>query len=132
MLKLTLSTIKANKARFLLTSVAVVLGVAFMAGTLVLTDTIRQSYNDIAGNVYKSTDAVVQSTRTVVDDNNNKVRGTVDAKVLGQIRRVPGVAVAEPEVLGVAIVIGRDGNLLDASRNRAIPIAMGWQKPMTG
>jgi putative ABC transport system permease protein len=127
MLKLTLSTIRGNKARFLLTSVAVVLGVAFMAGTLVLTDTIKQSYNDIAGNVYKSTDAVVQSASSVTDENKKETRGTIDAKVLDQVRTAPGVAVAEPQVVGVALVVGRDGDLLDSSRNRAIPIAMGWQ-----
>ncbi len=63
MFALTIKSIRAKKVRFLLTSVAVILGVAFMAGTLVLTDTIKQSYDDVAGNVYKSTDAVVRSNR---------------------------------------------------------------------
>ena len=49
MFSLTLKTIRAKKARFVLTGVAVMLGVAFMAGTLVLTDTIKQSYDDLAG-----------------------------------------------------------------------------------
>ena len=61
MFSLTLKSIRANKVRFLLTGVAVILGVAFMAGTLVLTDTIKKSYDDVAANVYKSTDAVVRS-----------------------------------------------------------------------
>ena len=49
MLSLTIKSIRANKARFLLTGLAVLLGVAFMAGTLVLTDTIKKSYDDVAG-----------------------------------------------------------------------------------
>ena len=61
MLSLTITSIKAKKFRFVLTSVAVMLGVAFMAGTLVLTDTIKKSYDDIAANVYRDTDAVVRS-----------------------------------------------------------------------
>ena len=40
MFSLTINSIRAKKVRFLLTGVAVILGVAFMAGTLVLTDTI--------------------------------------------------------------------------------------------
>ena len=46
MFSLTINSIRAKKVRFLLTGVAVILGVAFMAGTLVLTDTIKQSYDD--------------------------------------------------------------------------------------
>ena len=64
MFSLTLKTIRAKKARFVLTAVAVMLGVAFMAGTLVLTDTIKQTYDDLAGKVYKDTDAVVRSAST--------------------------------------------------------------------
>ena len=59
MTSLTIKSILGNKARFVLTTVAVVLGVTFMAGTLVLTDTIRKSYNDLAGDVYTNADAVV-------------------------------------------------------------------------
>ena len=43
------------------------LGVAFMAGTLVLTDTIKKSYDDVLANVYKGTDAVVRSSNEVTD-----------------------------------------------------------------
>ena len=49
MFTLTLKSIRANKVRFVLTAVAVILGVAFMAGTLVLTDTIKQTYDNLAG-----------------------------------------------------------------------------------
>ena len=51
MFSLTINSILAKKVRFLLTGVAVILGVAFMAGTLVLTDTIKKSYSDISANV---------------------------------------------------------------------------------
>ncbi len=126
MFSLTLKSIRAKKARFVLTAVAVMLGVAFMAGTLVLTDTIKQTYNDLASQVYKDTDAVVRSANTVEADGST-TRGTIDAGVLQQVRNTPGVAAAEPQVLGVAMVVGRDGELLDSNRNRAIPIGMAWQ-----
>ena len=43
MFTLTVSSMRANKSRFVLTALAVLLGVAFMAGTFVLTDTIKHS-----------------------------------------------------------------------------------------
>jgi putative ABC transport system permease protein len=126
MRSLTFKTIVANKARFFLTSVAVILGVAFMAGTLVLTDTIATAYDDLAGNVYESTDAVVRSASSVTADDENPTRGTIDAEVLDQVRAVPGVEAADAQILGIAIVVGPDGELLDASDNRAPPIALAW------
>jgi putative ABC transport system permease protein len=126
MFALTLKSIRAKKVRFLLTGVAVMLGVAFMAGTLVLTDTIKQSYDEVAGNVYKSTDAVVRSNRHL-DGGDGEQRGTVPASLLAKVRAVKGVQAAEAQQLGVAIVVGHDGKLLDANPNRAIPIAVAWQ-----
>ncbi|HEX5095548.1 MAG TPA: FtsX-like permease family protein, partial [Acidimicrobiia bacterium] len=127
MFRLTFANIRMRKVRFLLTSVAVVLGVAFMAGTLVLTQTIKKSYDDLAGAVYKDTDAVVRSADSVTDEANNELRAGVDGSFLDQVRGVPGVDVAEPSQLGIAMVVGHDGDLLDASENRAVPIALAWQ-----
>jgi putative ABC transport system permease protein len=127
MWNLTVSGIRAGKARFLMTSMAVILGVAFMAGTLVLTDTIKKSYDELAAGMYEGTDAVVQSARSVVDDQGRDARGTVDASLVERVAAVPGVDVAEPHVVGIAFVVGADGELLENSPNRPTPIALGWQ-----
>ncbi len=126
MLKLTFSSIREQKSRFFLTSVAVILGVAFMAGTLVLTDTIKKSYDDLVGGVYEDTDAVVQSATSVQDDQGKETRGTIDAGFVAQVAAVPGVERAEAQVLGLAMVVGKDGELLENSPNRPIPVALGW------
>ena len=128
MFSLTLKSIRANKARFLLTSIAVLLGVAFMAGTFVLTDTIRKSYSEISTNVYRRTDAVVRSARATDSSNEGPAtRGTISASTLETVRATKGVASAEPQQLGIAVVVGHDGALLDANQNRAVPLALGWQ-----
>ncbi|HEX4492772.1 MAG TPA: FtsX-like permease family protein [Acidimicrobiia bacterium] len=128
MLSLTVNSIKANKVRFVMTAIAVVLGVAFMAGTLVLTDTIKQSYDNVAVNVYKSTDAVVRSDRHLKNANGDEVRGTIDASLLATVRAAKGVQAAEPQQLGIAVVVAHDGKLLDANPNRSIPVAIAWQQ----
>ncbi len=129
MFALTLKSIRARKVRFALTSVAVVLGVAFMVGTMVLTQTIQQSYNGIADNVFASTDAVVRSDRTIQGENDaSEVRGTVGADVLARVRAADGVAAAEGRIQGIAAVLGHDGRLLDSNSNRSAPIALGWME----
>lgn len=127
MLSLTLKSILANKARFLLTGFAVMLGVAFMSGTFVLTDTIKQSYDNITANVYKDTDAVVRSSQHAKDSQGNQQRGTISASTLATVRAIKGVQAAEPQQIGVAVVVAHNGTLLNANRTRSIPIAFGWQ-----
>ena len=99
MFKLTIKSIRSNPARFFLTGVAVILGVAFMAGTLVLTDTIKKSYDNVAVNVYKSTDALVRSDKHAKNSSGAEVRGPVDASLLASVRSAPGVQAAEPQRL---------------------------------
>ena len=92
MSSLTIKSIRANKARFLLTGVAVLLGVAFMAGTFVLTDSIKRSYDGISATALDGTDAVVRSSRVSesADQGGAETRGTISASVLDVVRRVPG------------------------------------------
>ena len=52
---------RAHKLRFVLTALAVIIGVAFMAGTSVLTATIQQTFDDLFANIYRGTDAVVRA-----------------------------------------------------------------------
>src|SRR3954463_9649624 len=105
MFALVLNSVRANKARFLLTGVAVMLGVAFMAGTFVLTDTIKKSYDDVSANVYRSTDAVVRSAREISSANQGaKTRGTIDASMLSAVRAVKGVRAADPQQVGIAVI----------------------------
>jgi putative ABC transport system permease protein len=127
MFRLTLKTIRARKARFMLTALAVVLGVAFVAGTFVLTDTISKAYDGIAATRYAGTDAVVRSPQSVDRELGGSTRGTISASVLEQVRHVDGVAAAEPSIEGVARIVGRNGRLLDESSEQATPIAMAWQ-----
>ena len=126
MLKLTLSNIRAHRARFAFTAVAVALGVAFMAGTLVLTATLSHAYETVSGNALEGTDALVRSSQVVTGNDGTVVRATVDQSVLTTVQGVPGVAAAVPRVEGIAQVVGHDGRLLDDGENRAIPKAMAW------
>ncbi len=127
MMRLALQTIRAKKARFVLTAVAVMLGVAFVAGTLVLTDTIAKAYDGIAATKYAGTDVVVRSDHRVVDaDTNVTTRGSISASVLDRVRGVEGVASADGAIEGSARLVGRDGELLDPGQDQALPIALAW------
>ena len=60
MLRDALKNLIAHRRRLMATAIAVMLGVSFMAGTLVLTDTVTHTFNSLFATVYKGTDAVVR------------------------------------------------------------------------
>ena len=61
MFRTTIKGLSAHKFRLMTTALAVMLGVAFMAGTFVLTDTVTKTFNDLFADVYKGTDTFVRA-----------------------------------------------------------------------
>jgi len=95
MLRIVARNLLARKFRLFATALAVTLGVAFMAGTLVLTDTMGNTFNDLAAGVYKGTDAEVRATAAFTGPQmTGDQRPFVSAALLGPLSRVPGVAEA--------------------------------------
>jgi putative ABC transport system permease protein len=60
MFSLTLKGLWAHKLRFLLTGLAVILGVSFMSGTMILTDTMGQTFDELLAENNEGIDAIVQ------------------------------------------------------------------------
>ena len=63
MWRITLKGVVANRLRYALTALAVLLGVAFIAGTFVLTDTMNSAFNGLYTQIYQGTAAVVRATQ---------------------------------------------------------------------
>jgi putative ABC transport system permease protein len=100
----------AHKLRLLATGLAVTLGVAFMAGTLVLTDTIQKTFDDLFSDALANTDTVVRAEAAFDDSGGaGEQRGRIDASLLDVVADVDGVALAQGDVWGFAQVVGKDG-----------------------
>jgi putative ABC transport system permease protein len=111
MFKTSLRNIAAHKLRLLATALAVTLGVAFMAGTLVFTDTIKRTFNDLFASVYERTDAVVRTKEVFKDPTGfGDQRGRIDAALLPVVASVDGVAFAQGDVTGYAQLVDKGGN----------------------
>jgi putative ABC transport system permease protein len=108
MFNLTRKGLWAHKVRFVLTGLAVVLGVAFMAGTTILTDTMGKTFDGLFATGNEGIDVVVHRT-TTVDSDMVDVHERVDARVLEQIWGIDGVDAAAGSVEGFAQIVGADG-----------------------
>ncbi|HET6951440.1 MAG TPA: FtsX-like permease family protein, partial [Acidimicrobiales bacterium] len=109
MLYLTLRDMRAHARRLAGTSLAVVLGVAFLTGTLVLGATLRANFDDLFAEVNAGTDVVV---RNATDLEADVPRGLLPASLAGEIAAVDGVAAAEPVVSGFGQLLGADGEAI--------------------
>jgi len=97
----------ARKRRLVATLLAVALGVAFLAGTLLLSDTLRANFDRLFTQADGGTNVVLRGATEI--GSGNSARTGVDASLLPRVRTVPGVADAQPYLEGYGQLLGRDG-----------------------
>src|SRR5580693_6157164 len=104
----TIKGLLAHKLRLALTALAIVLGVTFISGTFVLTDTLHNTFSVLFGNVYQKIDFQVRGVAQL-GSGANATRNELPESLVATVRRVPGVAAAEGGVEGYAQFVARDG-----------------------
>lgn len=111
--RLSLSSLRAHKRRFAGTFLAVLLGVAFLTGTLVMGDTLRAGFDTMFGNATSGTDAVVRSTNVITTPGESQgARQPVAASLAKKLADTPGVAAAVPGIQGAGQLVGSDGKAI--------------------
>ncbi|MFI1393772.1 ABC transporter permease [Streptomyces sp. NPDC020681] len=109
-LRISLSSLRAHKRRFAGTFTAVLLGVAFLTGTLVMGDTLRGSFDTMFASANGGTDAVVRSSHVVtVPGESQGTRQPVRTDLVARIEKTPGVAAAVPNIQGAGQLVGSNG-----------------------
>src|SRR5690554_993051 len=109
MLRTAIRNLLAHKLRVLATGTAVLLGVSFMSGTMILAATIDRTFDEMFEDAYEGTDAVVRSEAAFETPEGFDVRSRIDESFVERVAAIDGVAVAQPDVWGTAQVIDRDG-----------------------
>src|SRR6266498_4066987 len=107
MLTATIKGMLAHKLRLVLTSVSIALGVAFLAGTLMLTDSMNRAFDDVFAKANSGSDVSVRGKAAFADPQAEPK--PIPASVLQTVRSVDGVAAAEGQVGGYAMLVGPDG-----------------------
>src|SRR4051794_18770347 len=125
MLRTTFKNLLARKLRLVTTGTAVLLGVAFMAGTLVLTATVGRTFDNLFANVYAHTDAVVRS-KAAFSYQGESQRDRVDQSLLDAVSKVPGVAAADGSIQGYAQLVDKDGKAVGKPSNGPPTFGGAW------
>jgi putative ABC transport system permease protein len=103
-IRVALSGLLGRKLRTALTALAIVLGVAMVSGTLVLTDSIDKAFNFIYTDVRQGSDAVISGKSAIGDTQNGQgtFAPTINGSLLGEVRGLSAVQDAEGSVSGEA------------------------------
>ena len=108
MTRMALRGLLARKLRTALTGFAVVIGVAFVAGTFIFTDTINASFDDLFKQVSKGVDVNVSAKQPVEGDFGGRIQplppGTLD-----KVESAPGVAAVDPRLETQVTIFEKDG-----------------------
>jgi putative ABC transport system permease protein len=107
--RFALRALAGRKLRSALTAIAIVLGVAMVSGTFVLTDSIDKAFDSIFTDVRKGSNVVVSGKAAFdVTDQGGSFAPTLEESLLQKVRGLPGVQEAEGGVDGEAQLIGKD------------------------
>ncbi|MFE1408397.1 ABC transporter permease [Streptomyces sp. NPDC058770] len=109
MFRTALRNVLAHKARLLMTVLAVMLGVAFVSGTLVFTSTISEALRDSALKGYADVDVAVQPDSSQTGPG---ARPSLDRKLLDKAAEVPGAESASGTVTGFTAIADKNGKLI--------------------
>jgi putative ABC transport system permease protein len=113
MTKFAIRGLLSRKLRTALTAIAIVLGVAMVCGTYVLTDSISQAFTAIFESTYQNTDAAVTGKRAFTgSDSGDAVNPSFDESLLPKVKALPDVASALGGVQGDAHLIGENGKAI--------------------
>jgi putative ABC transport system permease protein len=143
MIGVALKGLAARKVRALLTAFAVVIGVAMVAGTFMLTDTMQRSFDGLFTASSAQTDAVIRG-KEVVKNSTSGSNVTIPEAMLAEVRALPEVGAAtgdvSPAEANLADIYGRDGKKaaresvgtsVDAANARFSPLRLktgAWPK----
>jgi putative ABC transport system permease protein len=111
--KLALRGLLTRKLRSVLTGFAVVIGVAFVVGTLVFTDTIDASFKNLFERTQKGVDVSVEAHQAVKADFSQPP--TMPADALDKVKTVPGVEKAEGGVSSDGTLVDRNGEAITSN-----------------
>ena len=128
MVRFALKGLLGRKLRTALTAIAIVLGVAMVAGTFMLTDSIDKAFDTIFTDVRQGSNAVVSGKSAFdISEGTGTTAPTIPDSLLAEVRGLPDVEAAEGSVNGEAQLIGDDGKAIvyGGAPNLGFSIAAG-------
>ncbi len=112
MIRVAIKGLLGRKLRAALTAFAIVLGVAMISGSLVLTDTVGKSFDGVYSQSYKEADAVVSPKEAISTGDGDSQAPSFSAAALAKAKTIPGVAEAQGSIEDEARLVKTNGRAI--------------------
>jgi putative ABC transport system permease protein len=133
MIKVSLRNLLVNKLRLFLTIAAVTVGVSFVSGTFVLSDTMGKAFDELYSGLTAGTDVVVRAkTPYDLDVTTGAMPRPLDQSVVDTVRDVPGVKVADGSVGGYALILDKHGDPIQPGGAPTIGTSVSPDRELAG
>ena len=129
--KLTLRGLRSHPLRFFLAAFAVLLGVSFVSGAFVLSDSLRKTFDGVFTQINKGIDVQVRS-KVAFGDQAQAIRDPVPAQVLDAVRRIDGVALANGTLFRNAPLLDKAGKAIKTTGAPTAGVDFGGETPLSG
>ncbi len=122
---LTRRSMRARAGRNIFIGLAIMLGVSFVAGSFVLADSLKATFDNLFTELNQDVDFQVRTELTV--DSNDAVRDPVPASLAEEIAQVDGVSLVEGGLARYAQLLQPDGE--PVSTRGAPALGLSWSGP---
>jgi putative ABC transport system permease protein len=132
MWKATLASLRAHRLRLVLTALSIVLGVAFVTGTLIFTDTLHNTFDQLFRGVYGKISVQVRQPSPVNDQFGNKSFIPMPESILPRVASLPGVAASEGSVTGFAQLVDKHNKAITTTGAPTLGASFGNVREISG
>ena len=123
--KITRKSMRARWGRNVFIGLAIMLGVSFVAGSFVLADSLRSTFDNLFSELNENVDLEVRATLTV--DNIQALRDPIPASLADEVAAVDGVDIVEPSLNRFAQLLDKDGDPIETQGAPALGVS--WSGP---
>ena len=109
MIRATFRSLAARKLRLILSSLSIVLGVSFVAGAFVLTDSLGKVFDNLFATVSENVAVDVRGPVVTTSDQQGDTRELLPESLTAVVAKVPGVRETQGQVQGTAQLVDRKG-----------------------
>lgn len=129
--KLTLRGLRSHPLRFALAAFAVLLGVSFVSGAFVLTDSLRKVFDGVFTEISKGVDVRVRS-KLAFGDTFSATRDPVPASEIDALRAVDGVDRISGSLQRIAPLLDKKGKAIRTTGGPSLGVDFGGDSPLSG
>src|SRR3954452_25205200 len=131
MTKVTLKGLAMHKTRAVLTTLAVVIGVAMISGAYVVSDTMLSAAKSLSSAAYDNTDAVVLKEQAFNKKDDVGTALTLPAATIDRVRALPQVAAVTGDITEQAKLINNKGKVVGSGPYFAVGYDAATAKDLT-